>query len=272
MAKPFYQKHYEQPMPPYVETAMIWSESNHADGEYILCNNLATLVWLGQLADLELHAWMARVDPEPDASGRTTVFSGSEKALDASALNYPDFMVFDLDPYIYSGEEAKGAEPEYNRRGWEKTVEIAIKLKDLLDQLRLSSFIKTSGKTGLHIYVPILRHYDYDEIRVATQTIGRFLVQENPKDVTLEWDTSKRKDKVFFDANQNTRGKTLAAQYSPRPTGWAGVSAPITWAELPALDSTQFNLLTMRDRIASVGDLWADILNHKSDLSVLLSG
>ena len=272
MAKPFYQKHYEQPMPPYVETAMIWSESNHADGEYILCNNLATLVWLGQLADLELHAWMARVDPEPDASGRTTVFSGSEKALDASALNYPDFMVFDLDPYIYSGAEAKGAEPEYNRRGWEKTVEIALKLKDLLDQLRLSSFLKTSGKTGLHIYVPILRRYDYDEIRVATQTIGRFLVQENPKDVTLEWDTSKRKDKVFFDANQNTRGKTLAAQYSPRPTPWAGVSAPITWAELPKLDSTQYNLLTMPERIASVGDLWADILNHKSDLSVLLSG
>jgi bifunctional non-homologous end joining protein LigD len=272
LAKPFYQKHYEQPMPPYVETAMIWSESNRADGEYILCNNLATLVWLGQLADLELHAWMARVDPEPDASGRTTVFNGSERALDKSALNYPDFMVFDLDPYIYSGAEAKGAEPEYNRRGWEKTVEIALKLKDLLDQVRLSSFIKTSGKTGLHVYVPILRHYDYDDIRAATQTIGRFLVQENPKDVTLEWDTGKRQGKVFFDANQNTRGKTLAAQYSPRPTAWAGVSAPITWAELPHLDSTTLNLLTMPERVAAVGDLWADILNHKSDLSVLLSG
>ena len=120
--------------------------------------------------------------------------------------------------------------------------------------------------------MPILRHYDYDEIRAATQTIGRFLVQQNPKDVTMEWDTSKRKGKVFFDPNQNTRGKTLAAQYSLRPTAWAGVSAPITWSELPTLDSTQYNLLTMPERIASVGDLWADILNHKSDLSVLLSG
>ena len=114
-------------------------------------------------------------------------------------------------------------------------------------------------------------HYNENEsvpyrLRMSNLTAG------SSTTVTLEWDTSKRKDKVFFDANQNTRGKTLAAQYSPRPTAWAGVSAPITWAELPTLDSTQFNLLTMPDRIASVGDLWADILNHKSDLSVLLSG
>ena len=271
-AKPFYQKHYEQPIPAFVDTVSIWSSSNGEDGEYILCNNPATLVWLAQLADLELHAWMARVDPEPDARGRTTVFSGSEEALEESALNYPDYMVFDLDPYIYSGKEGKGEEPEYNQRGWEKTVETALNLKALLDQQRLSSFIKTSGKTGLHVYLPVLRRHDYDEIRAATQTVGRFLVQQNPKDVTLEWDTTKRKGKVFFDANQNTRGKTLAAQYSPRPTPWAGVSTPIAWSELAKLDPTSLNLLTLPSRIARQGDLWQDILNHKSDLSALLSG
>jgi bifunctional non-homologous end joining protein LigD len=272
MAKPFYQKHYEQPLPSFVETVRIWSESNAKSDEYILCNNLATLVWLGQLADLELHAWMSRVDPEPDSYGKGLDFATSNKTLDASSLNYPDFMVFDLDPYIYSGAEGKGDEPEYNKRGWEKTVEVALWLKELLDQLRLSSFIKTSGKTGLHVYVPVLRHYDYDEIRVATQTLGRFLVQQHPKDVTLEWDTSKRRGKVFFDANQNTRGKTLAAQYSPRPTPWAGVSTPIAWSELPGLDPTTLNLMTVPSRIATQGDLWRSILSHKSDLSVLLSG
>jgi bifunctional non-homologous end joining protein LigD len=270
-AKPFYQKHYEQPLPRFVETARIWSGSNQKSDDYILCNNLATLVWLGQLADLELHAWMSRTDPEPDAHGRGLDFWTSEETLDASSLNYPDFMVFDLDPYIYSGKEGKGEEPEYNKRGWEKTVEVALSLKALLDQLKLSSFIKTSGKTGLHVYLPVLRHHDYDEIRAATQTIGRFLVQQNPKDVTLEWDTSKRKGMVFFDANQNTRGKTLAAQYSPRPTPWAGVSTPIAWSELEKLDPTSLNLLTLPDRVAKQGDLWADILNHKSDLSILLS-
>jgi bifunctional non-homologous end joining protein LigD len=270
MAKPFYQKHYEQPIPAFVETVNIWSGSNQADGEYILCNNLPTLVWLAQLADLELHAWMARVDPEPDAHGRTTEFSGSEETLDESALNYPDYMVFDLDPYIYSGKEGKGEEPEYNKRGWEKTVETALNLRALLDQQRLSSYIKTSGKTGLHVYLPVLRHYDYDDIRILTQTIGRFLIQQHPNDVTMEWDTSKRKGKVFFDANQNTRGKTLAAQYSLRPTAWAGVSTPIAWSELEKIDPTAFNIRTVPERIARLGDLWADILSHKSDLSALL--
>jgi bifunctional non-homologous end joining protein LigD len=151
-------------------------------------------------------------------------------------------------------------------------VDVALWLKELLDQLRLSSFIKTSGKTGLHVYVPVLRHYDYDEIRVATQTLGRFLVQQHPKDVTLEWDTSKRRGKVFFDANQNTRGKTLAAQYSPRPTPWAGVSTPIAWSELADLDPTTLNLMSVPERVADQGDLWQAILSHKSDLSVLLSG
>jgi len=270
-AKPFYQKHYEHQLPPFVETARIWSGSNQKADDYILCNNLQTLIWLGQLADLELHAWMSRTNPEPDANGRGVEFAASETALDASALNYPDYMVFDLDPYIYSGKEGKGAEPEYNQRGWEKTLEVALSLKELLDQLKLSSFVKTSGKTGLHVYLPLLRRYDYDEIRAATQTIGRFLAQQRPKDVTLEWDTTKREGKVFFDANQNTRGKTLAAQYSPRPTPWAGVSTPVAWSELLGLDPTSLNLLTVPDRVAQQGDLWQDILNHKSDLSTLLS-
>ncbi|HEX5370933.1 MAG TPA: ATP-dependent DNA ligase, partial [Dehalococcoidia bacterium] len=270
-AKPFYQKHYEQPLPSFVETSTIWSESNRAAGEYILCNNLATLVWLGQLADLELHAWMARVNPEPDAHGRPTVFSGSERALEQSVLNYPDFMVFDLDPYIYAGHEAHGAEPEYNKHGWEKTVEIALALKALLDNQRFSSFIKTSGKTGLHIYCPVLRHNDYDFLRELNKTIGQFLMRQHPKDVTMQWDTTQRRGMVFFDAGQNTRGKTLAAQYSPRPTHWAGVSTPIAWAELEGLDPTALNLLTVPDRVAAKGDLWADILNRKADLSALLS-
>ena len=270
-SKPFYQKHYAQPVPGFVQTVTIWSEHNRAEGEYILCNNLATLVWLAQLADLELHAWMSRVDPEPDAHGRGRDFAGSEVAMDASVLNYPDFMIFDLDPYIYSGREAAGEEPEFNKRGWEKTVALALSLKDMLDQLRLSSFVKTSGKTGVHVYVPILRHYDYDSVRAATQTIGRFLIQQHPKDVTMEWDTSKRRGKVFFDANQNTRGKTLAAQYSLRPTPWAGVSTPVAWSELAKLDPTALNLGSVPARLAARGDPWADILSRKNDLAALIS-
>ena len=266
----FYQKHYGQPIPDFVETVDIFSSHNDEDGKYILCNNLPTLVWLAQIADLELHAWMSRVNPEPDAVGTTLTFDGSEAALDASVLNYPDYMIFDLDPYIYSGKEAKGAEPEFNQRGWEKTVEIALALKELLDQMRLSSYVKTTGKTGIHVYVPILRHYDYDEVRAATATIGRFMIQQHPKDITMEWDTSKRTGKVFFDHNQNTRGKTLAAQYSLRPTPWAGVSTPVTWTELPRIEPATLNLSTVPRRVVELGDLWLDSLQRKNDLGVLL--
>jgi bifunctional non-homologous end joining protein LigD len=266
----FYQKHYAQPIPGFVATVPIYSSHNAEDGTYIMCNNLPTLVWLAQIADLELHAWMSRVDPEPDAAVVERNFAGSREALDASVLDYPDYMVFDLDPYIYSGSEAKGAEPEFNHRGWEKTVELALALKELLDQMSLSSYVKTSGKTGLHVYVPILRHQDYDWIRAFTRTLGLFLVQQHPKDVTMEWDTSKRTGKVFFDHNQNTRGKTLAAQYSLRPTPWAGASTPVTWSELPSIDPTSFNLRTLPARVAERGDPWWDVLERKADLDALL--
>jgi bifunctional non-homologous end joining protein LigD len=267
----FYQKHYTQPLPPFVETVDIWSSHRADRGTYILCNNLPTLVWLAQLADLEIHAWMARTDPEPDAVGKGRDFFSSEAALDASALNYPDYMVFDLDPYIYSGDEKKGAEPEFNRRGWEKSVAVALALKELLEQMRLSSFVKTTGKTGIHVYCPIVRNLDYATVREITQTIGGFLVAQRPNDITMEWSTDKRTGKVFFDANQNTIGKTLAAQYSLRPTPWAGVSLPIAWSELPTVDPLAWNIDTVPERLAREGDLWADILAHKNDLAAAMS-
>ena len=185
-------------------------------------------------------------------------------------LNYPDYMVFDLDPYIYAGTEKKGEEPAFNKRGFEKTREIAFTLKEILEQLRLSSFVKTTGKTGLHIYVPVLRQYTYDEIRSASATIGQFMVQQYPDDVTMEWQTQKRTGKVFFDHGQNTRGKTLAAQYSLRPSAGANVSAPVTWKELASVSPIDFDLDTVPERVARVGDLWAGILDAKQDLKALI--
>jgi bifunctional non-homologous end joining protein LigD len=248
----------------------LYSAHNDADGDYILVNNLQTLIWLAQLADLEIHAWMARVDPAPDARGLPTVFAGSQETMDRSVLNYPDFMVFDLDPYIYAGTEKKGEEPALNKRAFEKTREMAFALKELLEQLRLSSFAKTTGKTGLHIYVPVLRQYTYDEIRAASAAVGQFMVQQHPHDLTMEWQTVKRTGKIFFDHNQNTRGKTLAAEYSLRPSPQAAASAPITWEELGHVYPTDFDIDTEPERLARIGDLWADILASKQDLRALI--
>ncbi len=267
----FYQKHYPQGVPGFVEELDIWAEHRDAGGRYLMCNNLATLVWLAQIADIEMHAWMARVDPEPDAVAKGRDFSISQRAIESSVLNYPDFLVFDLDPYIYSGKEKKGEEPELNPRGWQKTVETALEIKDLLDGLGLSSFVKTTGKTGLHVYVPIVRNLDYDAVRATAQTFGRFMVEQHPKEITVDWDVEKRRGKVFFDANQNTRGKTLAGPYSLRPTPWAGVSTPVLWSELPAIDPPSLTINSVPERIAKRGDPWADILGHKNDLSAVLS-
>jgi bifunctional non-homologous end joining protein LigD len=268
----FYQKHWPSPFPRafHVERVSLYSAHNDANGDYILVNNLPTLIWLAQLADLEIHAWMARVDPEPDARGLPTTFAGSEENIETSVLNYPDYMVFDLDPYTYAGHETKDDEPALNRRAFEQTCKVAFALKDLLQQLRLSSFVKTSGMTGLHVYVPVLRQYTYDEIRAASGAVGQYMMQQHPDDITMEWQTSKRTGKVFFDHNQNTRGKTLAAQYSLRPSPHAAVSAPVTWEELERVYPTDFNIDSEPERLARVGDLWAGILDAKQDLRMLL--
>jgi bifunctional non-homologous end joining protein LigD len=147
---------------------------------------------------------------------------------------------------------------------------MAFALREILQQLRLSSFVKTTGKTGLHIYVPVLRQYTYGEIRAAAATIGQYMLQMHPNDLTMEWQTERRTGKIFFDHNQNARNKTLAAQYSLRPSANAGVSAPLTWDELKTAYPTDFDMDTMPPRVAKRGDLWADILQNKQDLRALL--
>jgi bifunctional non-homologous end joining protein LigD len=266
----FYQKHWEQPLPPFVETAWLWTDQNKGDGEYLLANNLPTLLWLGQVADIELHTWYSRVNPEPDAVGRPTNFTGSSAAMEASVLNYPDFVVFDLDPYLYSGKEKRGEEPELHPAGFQATCEVALWLKEALDDLGLSSFVKTTGRTGLHIYVPISRTLDYHATHSISETLARYLVQQRPHRVTAEWAVDKRTGKVFADYNQNVRGKTLASIYSPRVLPWAAVSMPLRWDEVGKVFPTDFTILTAPDRVRQVGDLWAGILDAKRDLAGLL--
>jgi bifunctional non-homologous end joining protein LigD len=266
----FYQKHIDLGTPAFVEKVRLFSEHNIGDGDYILCNNLSTLVWLGQIAALELHPWYSRINPEPDGHGLGTHFAGSIENIDASLLNYPDFVVFDLDPYIYSGREKQGDEPELNREAYLKTCEVAIQLKAILDSLNLSSFVKTTGRTGLHVFVPILRQIDYDTARAACETIGRFLLSQHPREITMEWNTQKRTGKIFFDHNQNVRGKTLAAAFSPRLSPEGSISLPVRWDEIPNIYPTDFTILNGIDVVRERGDPWAQILDAKSDIKTLL--
>ncbi|MCB8932497.1 MAG: ATP-dependent DNA ligase [Chthonomonadaceae bacterium] len=266
----FYQKHYEHDLPPFVETFRIFSGHNQKATEYMVCNNLPTLLWLGQIADLELHTWYSRISPEPDARDKGLDFWSSEEALEASVLNYPDFMVIDLDPYIYSGNEKKGAEPELDRAAFAKTVKIALALRPILEALGLKGFPKLSGKTGIHIFVPIVRNLEYDAVRAFAATLGHHLLRQRPKDVTMEWSVPKRTGKIFYDHNQNVRGKTLASIYSPRPAPGAPVSVPVEWDELESVYPTDFTVRTVMARLEVKGDLWKGILEEKVDVAKLL--
>ena len=268
----FYQKSPKESAPPFVQRFVAFSEHNNADDEYFVCNNAATLAWLGQIADLELHVTHTRITTEPDAPQLTTTFDRSLARVERSTLNYPDFLVVDLDPYLYSGKEVAGAEPELHEEGFRRTRDAAYWFRELLEGIGIHPFVKTTGKTGLHLYIPIARTLDYEGVRAVAETLARQVALAHPREVTTEWSVPARRGKVFLDWNMNRRSASLAAPYSPRAVDFAGVSTPLSWDELDAVYPTQFDLLTVPERLAQQGDLWRNLLQQRVDLSKLLAG
>lgn len=267
----FFQKHWEPPLPAFAESITVFSESRDERHDYLVCNNLPTLLWLGQSGTLEFHVWHSRAKPGADAPGLGTDYSSSTATLERSLLNYPDYLVFDLDPYIYSGKEAAGAEPEYSLAAFDKGKETAFRLRELLQAMGLVPLVKTSGKTGLHVYVPIERTLDFAAVREVAGLVGRHLLRQHPKLITMDWRIARRSGKIFFDYTMNTRGKTLAAAYSPRGVPGAPVSMPLTWEELETAQPTDFSLGNVAQRLAQTGDPWRDALARKQSLERTLA-
>src|SRR3989440_588701 len=261
----FYQKHWDPELPPFARKITIFSEHKDERHDYLLCDNLATLLWLAQSGTLEFHVWHSRAKPGPDAATQSTDSSSSLAALEGSILNYPDYVVFDIDPYIYSGKEAPGDEPELNTVAFEKGKEVAFALRELLASMSLEAVVKTSGKTGLHVFVPIERTLDFDAARNVSEMVGRHLVRLRPKDVTVEWSVPKRTGKIFMDYNMNVRGKTLNVAYSPRGAPGAPVSMPLTWEELAKAHPLDFRITNAAERLAQTGDRWRDAPTRKQN-------
>ncbi len=266
----FFQKHWHQERPSFVETITVFSEHKEESHDYVLCNNLSTLLWLAQSGTLEFHVWHSRAKPGPDAQSRSTDYASSLSAMEGSVLNYPDYVVFDIDPYIYSGRERAGEEPELNTAAFEKGKEVAFRLRELLQSMRLDAVVKTSGKTGLHVFLPIRRTLDFDAAREVSALVGRHLVRRYPDDVTVEWSVPKRTGKIFMDYNMNVRGKTLNAAYSPRGAPGAPVSMPLTWEELANAHPLDFRLVNAAERLTRTGDQWHDALTRKFSLEAAL--
>lgn len=271
LGQKFFQRHGDiKGTPEFVETVRYFSEGTGEDGQYMLCNNLSTLLWCAQMGAVELHSAHTRATTI-GARGLSGDGTGSLENVENSVFNYPDFLVLDLDPYLYSGREKKGEEPELHKEGFKMAAQAGYWLKETLMSIGLSGFVKTSGKTGLHIYVPIERNLKYRVIRECAEVIGKHLLAKRPKEITMDWAVKKRVGRVFFDHNMNGRGKTLPVPYSVRASLQATVSCPIEWQELQHIYPTDFTVNTVPDRLKEVGDLWAEILKQRKDLKRILN-
>jgi bifunctional non-homologous end joining protein LigD len=266
----FFQKHWHQEKPKFVDTITVFSDHKDESHEYLLCHNLATLLWLAQSGTLEFHVWHSRARLGVDSKIKQTDYASSLESLESSILNYPDYVVFDIDPYIYSGKEKKGDEPELNTVAFEKGKEVAFRLRELLNGMGLEPVVKTSGKTGLHVFLPIRRTIDFDAARAVSENVGRHLMRKYPKDITMEWSVPKRTGKIFMDYNMNVRGKTLNVAYSPRGAAGAPVSMPLTWEELAKAHPLDFRITNAAEFLAGRRDTWKDVLKNKQSLEKAL--
>jgi bifunctional non-homologous end joining protein LigD len=264
-------KHWEIRLPDFVERVDIYSESKGRPDQYILCNNLATLVWLGHMGTLELHAWHSRVTGGDDAATDNTDFTSSAESLQASVIELPDYMLFDIDPFIYSGREPKGRHPEFNPDAFAQARDVAFALKALLDGMGLQSWVKTSGKTGLHVVVPIRRTLRYEVVREMARHIGDYLMRRHPDEITVDWNVDRRRGKVFIDYNMNVRGKSMTTPYSTRGLAVAPVSMPLSWRALKTAQPLDFRLPTVGSSTARRDDPWADVLEAKQSLEQALA-
>jgi DNA ligase D len=230
----FYQKRVPKGAPEYVETARIQFPSGRPADE-VCPTELAVVVWAVNLGTLTFHPWPVR-RPEVD---------------------HPDQLRIDLDPQ--PGTDFRDAVP------------VAYALRDLLSELGLSGYPKTSGGRGLHVYVPIEPRWTFVEARRAVIALGRELERRMPDKVTMSWWKEERGERIFIDFNQMARDRTIACAYSVRPTPKAQVSAPVTWEELPNVMPGDFTVRTMPDRFAEVGDLHADVAANAFSLESLLA-
>ena len=239
--KSFFQKHWKDKRPSFVDGVSIFSCETNGDYESLLANNLSTILWLGQLTDLVLHTSLARVERGPDGSKLSQRFGGSHENLRSSLLNYPDFLLFDLDPFV----DGKG---EYSAAGFALCSEVAVWLKELLDDAGLRAYVKTSGSSGIHVLSPIVRNLRYAAVRGVCQTFASALLAAHPRAVTLDSEKENRRGKVFVDVSQNGLGRSLAAVYSPRAHPGAPVSMPLRWGEIGAVDPQEFGVVGTRAR------------------------
>ncbi|QYA24231.1 DNA ligase D [Gramella sp. MT6] len=232
----FYQKDNEGLLEKWIKTTRIYSKSSDKNIEYLLCQNEASLLYMANLGCIEINPWNSRI----------------------GNLENPDYAVIDLDPS--------------DKNSFDEVIDVALIAREILDSAAIDSCCKTSGSTGLHIYIPLDAKYTYEEARDFTKLICYFIQERTKKLTSMERAVNNRKGKIYLDYLQNRRGQTLAAPYCVRPRKGAPVSAPIEWEELKSgLKITDFNLRNMPERLEQKGDIFERILGDGIDMEAALN-
>jgi bifunctional non-homologous end joining protein LigD len=231
----FYQKDVDvDKVPAWLKTKKVFSESNEEYLNYLLCNDKATLLYMANLGCIEMNPWNSTI----------------------KHIENPDWLVIDIDP---------------EKDNFEEVVKTALTVKEVLDELETECYCKTSGATGLHVYIPLGAQYDYDSIKILGELLATEIQSRLPETTSLERSIKKRKHKIYIDYLQNRRGQTLAAPYSVRPKPGATVSTPLEWSEVNLkLHPSQFTIKNVMKRFEKKGDLWQPVLGKGANIKKIL--
>lgn len=234
--KGFFQKDAGDDAPAWVDTVKIFSESTKQDVNYVICNNKAALLYLANLGCIELNPWNSKT----------------------GSLEKPDYFIIDIDPS--------------EKNNYDEVIDVALAVKEVMEKAGENSYCKTSGATGMHVYVPLKAKYSYAQARSFAELIARLVHERLPATTTLERSLQKRqKDKIYIDYLQNSSGQTLACAYSLRPRPAAPVSTPLEWAEVKhGLRPEQFTIHQVPERVKKAGDPFLGVLKKGIDMQKCL--
>ena len=226
----FYQKDVRDKAPQWAKT-MLHTTDEGEEKQYLVGDDEATLLWMATQGCIEINPWFSRVQSQDN----------------------PDYCVIDLDP---------------DNNTFDQVVQAAQTVKNLLDAIAVPCYAKTSGSTGMHIYIPLAAQYSYEQSQLFANIIVRQVQKQLPDYTTLERMLKKRKGKMYLDFLQNRPGATIAGVYSLRPKPGATVSMPVTWDEVkPGLTMRDFTIRNAIGRLREAGDLFSDVLGQGIDLA-----